>query len=516
MVGLEHPGDLQGIDVLTAEALHDGFARDAFVVSAHFLLSKAAAYGHFPKEVISVRGPIAWQRTASLGKSCCVGAVCMTDAGDSWKCNCPARDAASAALTPSGSTGPAPAFRIKLSRSVQVLSRTDLVQLEANSCTRLDANCLTFATDDRGSTGDGVARTGVLLALRGAVTRPPSAALTVIGTLAGPPGVATLTLTNDETASGGITLHTRGGAPASTVTMRTLAGTPPDSSVNSGDTSLTQFSATVPRTADDRFALYFGLRPAAYFGQSWYPGRPARHTLGSSGAAGASSPGLPKGYKLEYTGESRQLRTEGNKFLPALFMAMVLIFLVLAAQFNSFRDPLIILLGSVPLAIFGALIFSFLKMPGQGMGFFTDGWTTTLNIYSQVGLVTLVGLVSKNGILIVEFANEQQRRGLPKLQAIREAALVRLRPVLMTSAATICGHFPLTLVSGAGAAARNSIGITIVAGMALGTIFTLLVIPAIYVLIAKQQTGERVNEIEETIDLPAEDDDLQKIEMAAK
>src|SRR5260370_28102057 len=145
-----------------------------------------------------------------------------------------------------------------------------------------------------------------------------------------------------------------------------------------------------------------------------------------------------------------------------------MIFLVLAAQFNSFRDPLIILLGSVPLAMFGALLFSFLKMPNANLPFFTNGWTTTLNIYSQVGLVTLVGLVSKNGILIVEFANQLQRRGLSKLEAVREAALVRLRPVLMTSVATVCGHFPLTLVRGAGAAARNSIGITVVAGIGLG------------------------------------------------
>jgi len=199
---------------------------------------------------------------------------------------------------------------------------------------------------------------------------------------------------------------------------------------------------------------------------------------------------LPKGYKLDYTGESRQLRVEGSKFLPTFLLALALIFLVLAAQFNSFRDPLIILLGSVPLAMFGALIFSFLKMPGQGAAFWTNGWTTTLNIYSKIGLVTLIGLVSKNGILIVEFANVLQRKGLSKIAAVREAALVRLRPVLMTSAATICGHFPLTLVSGAGAAARNSIGITVVAGMALGTIFTLLVIPSIYVLIAKQHAGE--------------------------
>ena len=123
---------------------------------------------------------------------------------------------------------------------------------------------------------------------------------------------------------------------------------------------------------------------------------------------------LPKGYTIDYTGESRQLRTEGNKFLPAFALALVLIFLVLAAQFNSFRDPFVILAGSVPLAMFGALIFTFLKMPDPNMPFFTNGWTTTLNIYSQVGLVTLVGLVSKNGILIVEFANKLQEQGLRK------------------------------------------------------------------------------------------------------
>jgi multidrug efflux pump len=227
---------------------------------------------------------------------------------------------------------------------------------------------------------------------------------------------------------------------------------------------------------------------------------------------------LPRGYKVDYTGESRQLRVEGSKFLPAFTLALVLIFLVLAAQFNSFRDPLIILCGSVPLAMFGALIFSFLKMPGQNSAFFTQGWTTTLNIYSQVGLVTLIGLVSKNGILIVQFANELQRRGLNKVQAAREAAVIRLRPVLMTSAATICGHFPLTLVSGAGAAARNSIGITIVAGMALGTLFTLLVIPALYVLIAKQHVGERPAALSSNLDAAdAANGPLpQPLEVAAK
>src|SRR5262245_31078516 len=199
---------------------------------------------------------------------------------------------------------------------------------------------------------------------------------------------------------------------------------------------------------------------------------------------------LPQGYVLDYTGESRQLRHEGNTFVSSFGLAIVLIFLVLAAQFNSFRDPLVILLGSVPLAIFGASMFTALKMPNPNMPFFTDGWTTTFNIYAQVGLVTLVGLVSKNGILIVEFANEQQRRGLSKLDAVREAAATRLRPVLMTSVATVCGHFPLTLVSGAGAAARNSIGLIVVSGMAIGTLFTLFVLPSLYVLLAKQHQGE--------------------------
>jgi multidrug efflux pump len=193
---------------------------------------------------------------------------------------------------------------------------------------------------------------------------------------------------------------------------------------------------------------------------------------------------LPAGYVLDYTGESRQLRTEGSKFGLVFGLAVVLIFLVLAAQFNSFRDPFIILLGSVPLAIFGALLFTFLKMPFGT--FFTDHFTTTLNIYSEVGLVTLVGLVSKNGILIVQFANELQRKGLAKLEAVAQAARIRLRPIMMVSVATVAGHFPLTLVTGAGAAARNSIGLVLVGGMTIGTIFTLFIVPSLYMLIAKE------------------------------
>jgi multidrug efflux pump len=202
---------------------------------------------------------------------------------------------------------------------------------------------------------------------------------------------------------------------------------------------------------------------------------------------------LPKGYTIDYTGESRQLRKEGGstKFWTTMGFAVILIFLVLAAQFNSFRDPLVILGGSVPLAVFGAAFFMFEKFPNPGMPYWTDGWTTTFNIYSQVGLVTLVGLIAKNGILIVEFANKLQLAGVAKIEAVREATLTRLRPILMTSVATVAGHFPLTLVTGAGAAARNSIGLVLVGGMSIGTIFTLIVLPSVYILIAKDHSKDR-------------------------
>ena len=174
---------------------------------------------------------------------------------------------------------------------------------------------------------------------------------------------------------------------------------------------------------------------------------------------------------MDYAGESRQIRKEGSSLTVTLGIALALIYLVLAAQFQSFRDPLIVLFGSVPLAISGALLLTFLGL-------------TTVNIYSQVGLITLVGLVAKNGILIVEFANHLQEQGLKKWNAVIEASKTRLRPVLMTSAATVFGHLPLVFVTGPGAEARNSIGIVLVAGMAIGTLFTLFVVPCLYVLIA--------------------------------
>jgi multidrug efflux pump len=188
---------------------------------------------------------------------------------------------------------------------------------------------------------------------------------------------------------------------------------------------------------------------------------------------------LPDGYTIDYAGESRQLRQEGNTLAGTLGFAVLLIYLVLVAQFGSFRDPLVVLVGSVPLALTAALFFTFFGM-------------TTINIYSQIGLITLVGLVAKNGILIVSFANELQKEGKAKIVAVREAAITRLRPILMTTAATVFGHMPLVFVTGAGAEARNSIGIMLVTGMAIGTLFTLFILPVIYQVIASEHKPDEI------------------------
>ncbi len=185
----------------------------------------------------------------------------------------------------------------------------------------------------------------------------------------------------------------------------------------------------------------------------------------------AASDILPASYSIDYAGESRQLREDGNTLIGVLGIALAFVFMVLAVQFNSFRDPLVVLLGSVPLAFSGAMLFTFLD------------WTS-INIYSQVGFITLAGLIAKNAILIVEFANHLQEQGMAKLEAIKSASMIRLRPVLMTTGATALGHFPLVLVSGPGAEARNSIGIILVAGMIVGTMFTLFVLPSVYMWIA--------------------------------
>jgi multidrug efflux pump len=192
---------------------------------------------------------------------------------------------------------------------------------------------------------------------------------------------------------------------------------------------------------------------------------------------------LPRGFTIDYAGESRQLRTEGSRFLGTFLLSGILIYLVLAAQFESFRDPFIILAGSVPLALAGSLLFSFLGL-------------TSINIYSQVGLITLVGLVSRNGILITEFANHLQETGKDKTAAVIEAAGTRLRPIMMTTAATVVGHMPLVFASGPGAGARNSIGIMLVSGMIIGTAFTLFIVPAIYTLVAKTHRGAAEEEAE--------------------
>ena len=199
------------------------------------------------------------------------------------------------------------------------------------------------------------------------------------------------------------------------------------------------------------------------------PGRTKEQGIAAFEAAAAEV--LPQGYTIDYAGDSRQLRQEGNTLVGVLGISLVFVFLALAVQFNSFRDPLVVLLGSAPLALSGALLFTFI------------GWTT-INIYSQVGFITLVGLIAKNAILIVEFAKQFQLDGLSKLEAIKSAAETRLRPVMMTTGATVMGHLPLVLVDGPGAEARNSIGIVLVAGMLVGTLFTLFVLPSIYLLLA--------------------------------
>jgi multidrug efflux pump len=191
----------------------------------------------------------------------------------------------------------------------------------------------------------------------------------------------------------------------------------------------------------------------------------------------------PPGYQADYSGVSRQFMQEAGGFLITLAFAIIIVFLTLAAQFNSLRDPLIILV-SVPMALFGAMIFINLGV-------------ATLNIYTQVGLVTLMGLISKHGILIVLFANELQAEGHTRLEAITEAAAIRLRPILMTTAAMVLGVFPLVIAGGAGAAGRRAMGLVIFTGLSIGTVFTLFVVPAFYNLFGAERKalGPPISEI---------------------
>lgn len=182
---------------------------------------------------------------------------------------------------------------------------------------------------------------------------------------------------------------------------------------------------------------------------------------------------LPPDYRIDFAGESRQIRQQGNDLVWMGALGLILIYLVLLLKFGNFRDPLVVLLGSVPLGLSGALMFSFFDV-------------TTINLYSQVGLITMIGLIAKNGILIVEFANRQRDNGMSRIAAVHEAAVSRLRPVLMTAFATIAGHLPLVFVSGPGSGARNSIGLMLVSGMAIGTVFTLFVLPCVYSVLANR------------------------------
>jgi multidrug efflux pump len=191
---------------------------------------------------------------------------------------------------------------------------------------------------------------------------------------------------------------------------------------------------------------------------------------------------LPQGYTVDYGGLSRQYIQESSGFVGTFGFALIIIFLSLAALFESFRDPFIILV-SVPMSIAGALIFVSLGLGGA-----------SLNIYTEVGLVTLMGLISKHGILIVEFANELQHQGKSKREAIEAAAGIRLRPILMTTAAMVLGVVPLLAATGAGAVSRFQMGLVIASGLAIGTLFTLFVVPAVYMLLAADHSAVAVTE----------------------
>ncbi|MFN7098339.1 MAG: efflux RND transporter permease subunit, partial [Gammaproteobacteria bacterium] len=183
---------------------------------------------------------------------------------------------------------------------------------------------------------------------------------------------------------------------------------------------------------------------------------------------------LPQGYTVDYAGQSRQFIQEGSSLAVTFIFALIIIFLSLAAFFESFRDPFIVLI-SVPMSICGAMIFISLGIGGA-----------TLNIYTEVGLITLIGLISKHGILIVQFANELQREGLDKREAVIKAAGIRLRPILMTTAAMVLGVVPLLIATGAGAESRFNIGLVIASGVSIGTLFTLFLVPAMYMFLAEK------------------------------
>jgi multidrug efflux pump len=222
---------------------------------------------------------------------------------------------------------------------------------------------------------------------------------------------------------------------------------------------------------------------------------------------------MPPGMSYDFKGESRQFVTEGNALAITFIFALILIYLVLAAQFESFRDPFIILMG-LPATVFGALFVLFIL--GEVNGAMQNNppfnlGSGTINIYTQIGLVTLIGLIAKHGILMVEFANKlQATKGLDKHTAIKEAAAIRLRPILMTTASMVVGMVPLLLAQGAGAKSRFDIGIVIAAGMTVGTLFTLFITPAIYSFVA----SDRRQRIEAEVHMEDDVEELDKAEEA--
>jgi len=197
---------------------------------------------------------------------------------------------------------------------------------------------------------------------------------------------------------------------------------------------------------------------------------------------------LPQGYRMDYSGQSRQFKTEGSQMLMTFFFALIIIYLVLSAQFESWRDPLIMLV-SVPMSIGGALLSMAILNVVSTFGAFNGLYipNATMNIYTQVGLVTLIGVISKHGILIVEFANQLQEEGLAKRVAIEEATAIRLRPVLMTTAALVIAMFPMLMADGPGAGSRFAMGFVIATGMTMGTLFTLFVVPAMYLYLGRDR-----------------------------
>jgi multidrug efflux pump len=197
---------------------------------------------------------------------------------------------------------------------------------------------------------------------------------------------------------------------------------------------------------------------------------------------------LPQGYTVDYAGPSRQFEQESTALVVTFFFALIIIFLSLAALFESFRDPFTVLI-SVPMSICGAMIFISLGVGGA-----------SLNIYTEVGLVTLIGLISKHGILIVQFANDLQIEGKSKREAIELAASIRLRPILMTTAAMVLGVLPLIFASGAGAVSRYNIGLVIATGLAIGTLFTLFVVPSMYMILAEEHAHKKKIQPDEDVD----------------